>query len=550
MAFEVAAVFSSNMVLQRRKNIKVFGTADDGDIIEVDFYGEKNRASTRNGKFCVVIPSKEAADNLTMKVSAFKGNMQALLTPYARVEFKNVSVGEVWLCGGQSNMEYELVNCLGGQEAIDNDVPNVRFYYTNKMAYMDDSFYEAERKSSWQEFGPGKSEHWSAIGYFFGKKLAKDLGVTVGLIGCNWGGTSAAAWMSREALVENPETKSYVDEYDEGIVGKSEALQVKEYREYQRYHAEWDKKSGELYQKNPDITWDEVQNILGPCQYPGPKSCASEFRPAGLYKTMLQRIVPYSLKGFIYYQGESDDHRPEAYEKLFSRMIKNWREEWDDNKLPFIFMQLPAHRYKADPDKRNWAVIRQAQQDVYDSVRNTYMAVLYDRGQYNEIHPKEKKEAARRMALLAEYGVYGIIAEKNAVSPMIDGVCSGLGTDSLKIIIKNAEDGLKVNVENKGFEYLTYTAEEVENKLERRITRFENGIRGVEVTIPQGYTTFEVAGSDGAFYPAEARIRGNIIELSSSYVNSIRNARYLYYNYAPVMIFSRTGLPLAPFAKI
>jgi sialate O-acetylesterase len=231
-------------------------------------------------------------------------------------------------------------------------------------------------------------------------------------------------------------------------------------------------------------------------------------------------------------------------------MIKNWREEWGDNKLPFIFMQLPAHRYKADPDKRNWAIIRQAQQDVYDSVRNTYMAVLYDRGQYNEIHPKEKKEAARRMALLAEYGVYGIIAEKNAVSPMIDGVCSGLGTDSLKIIIKNAEDGLKVNVENKGFEYLTYTAEEVENKLERRITRFENGIRGVEVTIPQGYTTFEVAGSDGAFYPAEARIRGNIIELSSSYVNSIRNARYLYYNYAPVMIFSRTGLPLAPFAKI
>lgn len=538
--FAPAAVFSSNMVLQRRKNINIFGEGADGDRVTVTLGGECTDTIIRDGRFLAVLNPQEAADSIVLKLECYSGKSGRLKKT---VVFENVAIGEVWLCGGQSNMEFELQNCTGGMESLKNDRnPNVRFYYTNKIAVKDSNFYEAEKNTCWNLFSSTNAKAWSAVGYYFGKKLSEDLGITVGLIGCNWGGTSASAWMSENALAEDKDTKTYLDEYYDAIRGKTKEVQLKEFAEYEAFHAQWSKKCEELYRKNPDITWDEVQEILGKCRWPGPMNCANPFRPSGLYDTMLKRVMPYTLAGFIYYQGESDDHKPLFYEKLFTRMIRNWREDWEDNKLPFLFVQLPPHRYKQDPDRKNWAYIREAQQHVFDTVRNTQMAVIMDKGQYNDIHPKEKLTPGSRLAGLAEYSVYGMLGEKKVYGPMYDHMAieekdSG-SIRSVKLFFRNADDGIVVKFPDSGFEYLDYDSK----KVERAIKECEG-----DIYLEAKYSPFEIAGDDKIFFPADMQIIGNTIKVSNNDVKRPLYVRYMFSNYGPCLLYARNGLPMAPF---
>ena len=195
--FETAGVFSDNMVLQRDKNIKVFGTAKC-DNITVEFNGETVTTEVMCGEWTAVLPAMKAKDGLTMLVT----------NGVTSCEFKNVSIGEVWLAGGQSNMELELQNAKDGNAylgELKSDIP-VRFYYTNKSKTVQQAT-EAEKHSAWGICDPEGSKAWSAVGYHFARKLSAELGVTVGVIGCNWGGTSASAWMSKEYLASDVETK-------------------------------------------------------------------------------------------------------------------------------------------------------------------------------------------------------------------------------------------------------------------------------------------------------------------------------------------------------
>ena len=141
------------------------------------------------------------------------------------------------------------------------------------------------------------------------------------------------------------ETRSYVEEYDAlDLVRKPEGEQIKEYQEYLRYQEEWDQKAAKVYEKEPMISFDKVQELIGECKYPGPMNCANFTRPAGLYETMLKKVMPYTVKGFLYYQGESDDHKPGSYYALLTAMIRQWRQDWGDDTLPFLMVQLPMHR--------------------------------------------------------------------------------------------------------------------------------------------------------------------------------------------------------------
>jgi sialate O-acetylesterase len=424
--------------------------------------------------------------------------------------FENIAIGEVWLAGGQSNMEYELQNCRGGKEALQNDKnPNVRFYYTNKISYIDDNFYELEEKTGWAEFSEENAKTWSAVGYFFGKKLAKDLNVTVGIIGCNWGGTSASCWTSKEGLAEDLELSSYLKEYDQAILGKSEEEQIKEYKEYEAYHTIWDKKCGELYAVNPDMEWDEVQKILGECRWPGPKSCMSPYRPTGLYQCMLQRIIPYTLRGFIYYQGEEDDKKPLLYQKLLTRMIRQWREDWEDITLPFLLVQLPMHRYKQDLDTKSWCLIREAQFRTWQTVKNTGMAVILDCGEFNEIHPRDKKPVGERLELQALYQVYGELDEAEAFGPIYKAF--EYKQDGIELSFDYAEEGFDFKGETVGF---------------------------------------EIAGEDLDYRSADIEFRDNKILVFSKEIDNPVYARYCWTNYCDVTIFGKNGIPLAPFRTV
>ncbi len=517
---KLAAVFSDKCVLQRGKSIVIFGSGEENAVVEAVLSGKvlgqdeeqegRGRAAVKDGRFELYLPALRAGLDHTLTVT--DGETTVVL--------RDIAIGEVWLAGGQSNMELELQNCAE-RDALDRPADRMlRFYYTQKRAYMDEDFFRSEEETAWECFGDSGTRCWSAVGYFFGDRLKNELQVPVGIIGCNWGGTSASAWIPEEALEEDRELDIYLDIYRKATEGRTEEQQLREYREYTVLQAEYDKRMEALYREHPDMEWDKVEEILGENRYPGPLGCSNPCRPCGLYDCMVRRVLPYTLKGFIYYQGESDDHLPHLYYKLFSRLIRQWREDWGDDELPFLFVQLPMHRYRQDPDFKNWCLIREAQDRVYRTVRNTGMACAIDQGEFNEIHPKAKKAIGERLCAQALEIAYGREAQ-DAEGPRFAWAEPGEG--ELVLHISGAADGLL---------YRSQTEE-------KNFSGQETG-------------SFEVAGADGAYVPAEVtgieRKAGELcLHVRGEKIRQPVFARYLWTNYAQVYLFGRNGLPLAPF---
>lgn len=511
--FRVRNVFSNHMVLQRNKNIRVFGECErdtevvvklilsDGDEVVAD-------AVVTENEWCAYLPAQKAQTGCKVIVEAFKSGEMI-----ENVTFEDVAIGEVWLAGGQSNMEFELKDCKGGKETLENDEnPNVRFYYTPKNPYKTKEFYEAEEASTWQTFSKDNAANWSAVGYYFAKKLSRDLGgITIGVIGCNWGGTSASTWISKEALLEDKDLASYVEEYEEACKGKTVEEQEKAYDDYVAFHADWEPKCSKLYEENPGITWEEVQNILGPCQYPGPMNVKNPYRPAGLWECMLKRIIPYTLGGVIYYQGESDDHKPQMYYKLLTRLIYEWRVAFRDLELPFIMTQLTMHQYGNDTDMKNWPIIREAQMNVHRTIKNTGIAVIIDKGEFNNIHPLDKKPVGERLELQALTYVYGLMDREEAYGPVYKScVCH--------------KDYIELSFDYAGNGFVIKDSDEI--------------------------IGFEIAGQNKEFVKADAKISSSKILVSSDKIKCPQYVRYLWTNYGEVNLFGKNGIPVAPFRNI
>ena len=491
-----ASIFSNDMVLQRDKNITVWGKGEDGRTVTASINENSASAKVKDGKWEITLAPMSAGGDYEMIVTDGTDT----------VTFYRVAIGEVWLCGGQSNMELELQNAKDGQEILKDLTPecNVRFYYTQKNGYKDDKFWHDEENSAWSQAGPEDSRAWSAVGFHFGVKLARELGVTVGLIGCNWGGTSASAWVDRATLEADSRIRSYIDEYDEKVAGKSIEQQTKEYRDYEEYDRKWHEKEQEVYKNEPGASWDRVQELCGKNLWPGPMCELNPFRPTGLYDTMLMRVCPYTLRGFLYYQGESDDHKPDSYYELFIALIKLWRTNWGDDDLPFILTQLPMFRYAHDPDYKHWAKIRSAQMRAYRTVKNTGMAVILDCGELDNIHPTDKKPVGERLCLQAEKLAYGMNVKADGA--MLERV--SFENNKAVLTLKNAE----------GLEF-----------------------RGEKAA------GFELAGEDGDFKPADAVIEGEKVVLTSAEVREPKFASYCWTNYGEVNVYNDAGIPLAPF---
>ena len=534
--FTVAAVFSDHMVLQRNKYISIFGKAEDTGVIKASLYNNKGTLLSEN--------STLAGDKdwlLELEPQSAQTDCSLRITDgHSEINFSDIAIGEVWLAGGQSNMEFELQNCTEGPEELKDDKAgkNVRFYYTNKIGWMDEHFYEAEHNTCWQTWESSTRGAWSAVGYFFAKKLAEDLGCTVGLIGCNWGGTSASAWMRREYLEADRDLNTYLTDYEEATRGKTTDQQVKEYDDYEIENAKWQEGFSKLWEKDHDITWEAAEKILGKNPWPGPASCKNPYRPCGLYDCMLSRIIPYTLKGVLWYQGESDDHKPRFYAKLFTSMIENWRHDFKAADLPFVFVQLPVHRYQADPDFKHWCLVREQQAQVHAGVKNAWMTGCFDLGQFSDIHPRAKKVLAERMEKNALANVYNMIPSIDAAAPQIEG-CHSLydaatGRGRLLLTFTNAATGFEVRQD------------------QTRLEEYKKMEANQGLTVGEDFTGFEIAGSDGVWYPAKFALGGtdgkqNTIVLCSEKVARPLAARYGWFNYGPVTIYGRNGLPLCPF---
>ncbi|CDC93312.1 sialate O-acetylesterase [Roseburia sp. CAG:380] len=496
---KLPAIFSDHMILQRRKPVVIWGESDARKVT-VTIQDARVVTYVQDGKWQLFLPPMEAGGPYVLTVKTDNDEVKT---------YEDVMYGEIWLAGGQSNMELELQNSKDGAVAV-SEAHNelLRFYYTPKVSYLCDELYEQEEKSCWELCCPENVGRWSAVGYYFARKLAAQLDVPVGIIGCNWGGTSASCWMSREALESDKVISSYVEEYDEIVANQDFDAYCKEREEYIVYQAEFDKNCKHYYETTPNPTWEGALEVCGENKYPGPMGPRSEYRPAGLYETMIQRIAPYTLAGFLYYQGEEDDKKPRSYYNLLSRLIRQWREDWHDDKLPFMIVQLPMFSNVGEENLTNWPLIREAQHRVYRTVKNTGLAVVLDKGEYSNIHPIDKQPVGERLALQAMYHAYGLDNEVRAFGPFYQS-CYTLQS-YIWLIFNHVRDGIICTGEK-----------------------------------PLG---FEVAGQDKVFYPADSvQIQGNRVRLFSANVKEPVYARYNWRNYAEVNMFGKNGLPMAPF---
>ena len=499
---KTAPIFSDNMVLQRHKNIRIFGSCSGREQsinVSIPELHASAEAVITGSRWEAVLPALPECDSCTLIVAC--GAIQK--------QFNNVAIGEVWLAGGQSNMEYELRNDRhGADELRECSWENVRYYYTPKVSMLGEELNAAETASRWEVASETGSVAWSAVGWYFAKELSRRLGCTVGILGCNWGGTSASAWVPREVL-DTAQLRPYLDEYDAATAGKSDEQMIAEYDEYTDYQAGFDRRVAECYAENPDITWSGVLEKCGENRYPGPLGIKNPMRPCGLYETMVSRVCPYTVRGVLWYQGESDDHRPQTYYELMSALIRCWRGAWHDDEMAFLIVQLPMYSCDGDTEFTRWAYIREAQERLFRTVKNTGLAVALDCGEYNNIHPTDKSEVGHRLYLQALSEVYGLADRAGTMPPMYASHEVRHG-DTMIVYLDDPSGGLSGN---------------------------DGHLEG-----------FELAGADGAYYPADSvEIRGNQIHIKCGQVKRPVNVRFKWINYADVGLFGTNGIPVAPF---
>ncbi len=368
-------LFTDHAVLQRDIPVPVWGWADPAAEVTVAVAGRAvTGTADAEGRWLVRVGPLEAGGPHEMLVSA--GD--------ERVRLQGVLVGEVWLASGQSNMEWPLRRTDNAEEAIAAaDHPRIRLFTVPRNVAQEPA---DDAPGAWEVCSPETVQDFSAVAYYFGRKLHGELDVPVGLIDATWGGTRIAAWTSRSKLESIEGTAPFLESFAQALA------------DYPRKRAEWEKAVAE-YEARGDTSARRPAEPVGPRTSNG---------PAVLYNGMIHPLVPYALRGVIWYQGESDAGRAEHYRTLFPALIGDWRERWDAPGMPFLFVQLANHMAPADePTDTPWAHLRDAQLHTLRTVPNTGMAVAIDIGDAKDIHPRNKLDVGERLARWALADTYG-----------------------------------------------------------------------------------------------------------------------------------------------
>ncbi|MCR5625526.1 MAG: sialate O-acetylesterase [Lachnospiraceae bacterium] len=552
-------IFKEHMVFQRRKNICVWGKTNK-KYVRVELNDKTVQTKVENGSFEAYIPSMEAGGPYILKVVAGDNLVNDNIIDVESIIIGDVMVGEVWIACGQSNMEFELQNSYDGQARLKKiNNPKVRYYYTPKFAYEGEELDKLREEAHWgiatepyanaDEIGK-----LSAVGYYFASMLSQNLGVTVAIINCNWGGTHAYCWMGREALLSNSKIAHYMKDYDELVSKQDPAEYDKEYADYVVYQAEFDRKCGDYYMTHEHPSWEECIELCGENKYPGPVGPKAFVRPTGLYDVMLKPMVPYTIAGFIYYQGEDDDQAPESYYELMVALINQWREDFKNDKLPVLITQLPMFMNECDTDFKNWPLMREAQQRVADTMKNVSIGVITDKGDLNNIHPIHKKPVGERLALKALADVYKVLEPELANGPTFKSYY--VEKSSMVLKFDFAENGIIAHTpaENallaldSAYVDLSDMATVIDNEKSKAIIDSYKGYSGYINEEDDYVKSFEIAGEDKIYHKADkCIIEDNIVRISSEKVKNPRYARYNWTNYSKVMLYGDNGLPVAPF---
>jgi len=467
---KLPSIISDNMVLQQGRPVTIWGWAEPGEAIRVILTGKMTWVAVEDaeGGMTDGVPMRIAKTKAD-EVGRWQVTLDALKPDDGRwieiedssgekTTIKNILVGEVWLCSGQSNMEWPVAKVNDAKKEIAAaDYPGIRFFQVKNVTAAKP---QQDCQGRWIVCSPKTVATCTAVGYFFGRELFKELKVPVGLIQSDWGGTPAEAWTSRKALAAKPSLKPL--------------------------RARW----GKAIRKNK-------------------KQARSPHRPANLYNAMIAPILPYAIRGAIWYQGESNVTRAHQYRTVFPTMIADWRRGFRQPDLPFGFVQIAPFKYttkKNKRDPRSCTELWEAQLSTLKNVPNTGMAVTTDIGNLTNIHPTNKQDVGHRLALWALATVYGK-----------DRVYSGPIYRSMKV------EGDKIRLS------------------------FDHVGGGLVSRDGKPLTHFVVAGADQEFHPAVAKIEGDTIVVASDVVKRPVAVRFAPEETSEPNLMNKEGLPASPF---
>jgi sialate O-acetylesterase len=617
---KLPALVRDSMVLQRDSKINIWGWASKDEKVTIQFNGKKYKTTTSaDGKWLIVLPPIKAGGPYTMDIIASN-----------KITLKDILIGDVWICSGQSNMvhQMELHSVRYADDVAKANYPEIRHFWIPTLTDM-----QGPRDNLpigfWKSANPQDVRQFSAVAYFFARSIYEKYHIPIGLINASVGGTPIEAWTSEEGLKEFPsllttiqknKDTAYINsmsrrafanngnrprQQDKGLIGPKtwfdtsympkgwhtinipgywEDQGIKDldgvvwYRKeitipasmlntpvkvflgriidadflyingkqvgnttYQYPQRRYQVPAGLLKAgKNifvirvinnfgkggfvPDkpyclIAGNDTIDLKGYWQYKvgdifipqrgfGGGGISAQNQPTALYNAMIAPLINYTAKGFLWYQGEANSGRAEEYAKLQPAMIADWRRQWKEGDLPFLYVQLPGFmEMNYLPSESQWAALRESQLKSL-SVPNTGMAVAIDLGEWNDIHPDRKKEVGERLALAAEKIVYG---EK-------DIVYSG------PIYQSSAVDGNKI------------------------VTSFTNTGSGLIANDGEELSQFAIAGADKKFVWAKAKIEGDKVIVWN---DDIANPLYVRYAWADnpdgANLFNKEGLPASPF---
>ena len=461
----------------------VWGTAAEGERVTVSFAGQTRETVAKDGRWMVWLEPMTAS-SLPQEM-VIRGDTN-------RVTLTDLLVGEVWICSGPSNMERQLgprpgqkplVNAV--QEAASADYPMIRHFGVARNVSVTPL---STLTGKWIVCTPESVSSFTAVGYYFGRDLHRDLNVPIGLIHTSWGGTPAEAWTSGEVLASNPAFSGILEKFAKEQAAYPERLatyRAGEANLIEDYKAAAAKAAGE---------GKPAPNPPKPPLDP-PKDPHS---PSVLFNAMLSPVIPYAVRGVIWYQGEANAPRAKEYRTLFPAMIADWRTRWGEGDFPFLFVQI-APFGKMPPE------IREAQLLTALATTNTAMTVITDHGDPRDIHPAEKEPVGDRLALAARALAYGHAVEYSG--PLY----SDLRIDGSTAVVSFTHNGMGLVARG-------------------------GPLRG-----------FTIAGADKVFVPAEATIEGNTVRVSSPGVGKPVAVRYGWENVPDVNLFNLAGLPASPF---
>lgn len=480
----LAGLFSDRMVLQRDVKIPIWGRAEPGEAVTVTMGGASVKTTAdASGTWRVELPPMAAGGPHEITVA---GKNTVLL--------KDVLVGDVWLCGGQSNMIFPLEKALGAEELLKESLPQIRLLQASAPVRGRPTREYAG--SQWMDFTSARG--FSAVACSFGRELNKRLGIPIGLIQCGAGGTTAEAWTPREFMATNPALNDMI-----AIIDKAIEKHVAYLKTWPGLYEQWLKdseladKTGRQVTPPPHLPQDPRMN---------------PFRPSGLFNGGIAPLAGYAIKGIIFYQGESNAGFAYQYRELFPALIAGWRAAWGHGDLPFLFIQLPTYMPR-EPQPCAWAELREAQLMTWQRVPKTGMAVTIDLGadrkdsKQDPLHPPNKIPMGQRLALVARAVVYG---ETIVYSGPVYESC--------------AVEGGKIRI---------------------KFTHIGSGLMVKGETLHQ----FTIAGKDRKFVAAQAVIDGDCVVVSSAALPEPVAVRYDW-EWDPDPkgnLYNKDGLPASPF---